>query len=229
MRRGSEREASATSGPARGVRRGLRARFFAWSLAHAADAQRRLYADLKRGLFTRLPSPHARALTVVEIGAGAGPNAPFLPAGTRWIAVEPNVHFHPHLERAATDHGLHLEVVAGTAEALPLPDASADAVVSTLVLCSVADVRQSLAEVRRVLRPGGRALFIEHVAAPRGTLRRRAQRLVRRPWGWLADGCRPDQETGRLVREAGFGSVEIEAVRVPLGLASPHVVGVATV
>lgn len=228
MRGEGERGAPATSGPGCGVRRGLRARLFAWALRRAADGQHRLYDSLKRDLFTRLPEPLAGALTVVEVGAGAGPNAAYLPTGTCWIAVEPNVHFHASLEQAAADHGLHLDLVGGTAEALPLPTASADAVVSTLVLCSVTDVRRSLAEMRRVLRPGGRVLFLEHVAAPPGTLRRRAQRLVRRPWGWLADGCRPDQETDRLLREAGFASVEVEPARVPLGLASPHVVGVAT-
>ncbi len=199
----------------------MRARLFAHVMAQADDAQRRLYADRKRALFDGL------AGTVVEIGAGAGPNAAYLPAGARWIAVEPNVHFHPHLRAAAAKHDLDLDLRVGVAEALPVADGAADAVVSTLVLCSVDDVGAALAEVRRVLRPGGRFVFVEHVAAPRRTWRRRLQRLVRRPWGWLGDGCRPDQDTGRLIRAAGFSDVEIEAFRVPLGLASPHVAGVA--
>ena len=164
---------------------------------------------------------------VVEIGPGAGPNARYLAAGTRWVCVEPNVHFHPRLRRAAQAHGLDLELAAGTAEALPLADGAADAVVSTLVLCSVRDVDQSLAEVRRVLRPGGRFVFVEHVAAPPGTALRRMQTALRRPWGWLADGCRPDRQTEDAVREAGFAAVELERFRAPLGLAAPHVAGVA--
>ena len=166
--------------------------------------------------------------TVVEIGAGTGLNAAHLPAGTRWIAVEPNVHFHAGIRRAAERRGLALEVIGGRAEALPLADGEADAVISTLVLCSVASPTAALAEARRVLRPGGRLVVIEHVAAPEGTLLRRLQRAFRRPWGWVADGCCPDRDTASAIRAAGFASVELEAFRVPLGgLASPHIVGVA--
>ena len=219
---GEKGEGPTPAAPVR-VRRGLRARLFAGTLARAGDAQRRLYGDRKRRLLAGLSG------TVVEVGTGAGPNAAYLPAGTRWIAVEPNVHFHPRLRAAAAAHGLDLDLRPGVAEALPVADGAADAVVCTLVLCSVDDVRQSLAEARRVLRPGGRFVFVEHVAAPRGTALRLAQRVVRAPWGWFGDGCRPDRETGRRIREAGFSHVELETFRVPLGLASPHVMGVAVV
>ena len=104
----------------------------------------------------------------------------------------------------------------------------ADAVVSTLVLCSVADISRSLAEARRVLRPGGRFVFVEHVAAAPGSLLRRVQRLVRQPWGWLADGCRPDQDTGRRLAEAGFADLQMDAFRVSGGVVAPHIAGVAT-
>ena len=212
------------------LRRSLRARLFAWSLAHAADAQEALYADRKRALFADLAAPPASGppRTVVEIGAGAGPNARHLAPGTRWVVVEPNVWFHPHLRRAAERHGLDLDLRSGTAEALPIASGAADAVVSTLVLCSVERVEAALAEVRRVLRPGGRFVFVEHVAAPPGTALRVAQHALRRPWGWLADGCRPDRETDRLIREAGFADVQTERFTAPLGLAAPHVAGVAT-
>ena len=215
----------ATSGDSPGVRRGLAARLFAWSLAHADAEQHRLYGDRKRRLFAQIEAL-AGAPVVVEIGPGAGPNARHLAPGTRWVCVEPNVHFHPRLGRAASAHGLDLELVAGTAESIPLADGAADAVVSTLVLCSVHDVRQSLAEARRVLRPGGRFVFIEHVAAAPGSALRRLQRGLRAPWGWVADGCRPDRETEAAIRDA-FPSVEVERFRAPLGLAAPHVAGVA--
>lgn len=200
-----------------GVRRGLRARLFAWSLAHAGDADRRLYGARKARLFQNLGA------TVVEVGAGAGPNADYLAPGTRWLVAEPNVHFR--LRRRAAARGLRLELLGGSAEALPLPDGSADAVVSTLVLCSVADPAAALAEARRVLRPGGRFVFVEHVAGE-GALGR-WQRRLRAPWGWLADGCDPHRHTGEAIRAAGFERVELEAFRAPLGLAAPHIAGVA--
>ena len=219
-----------TAPTASGVRRGLRARLFAWSLSRADASQKRLYGQRKTRLFARLDegtSPTADSLRIVEIGAGAGPNAEHLPTGAHWMAVEPNVHFHPHLRRAADRHQLELTILGGTAEALPLDDTSADVVLSTLVLCSVDDVSRALAEARRVLKPGGRFVFIEHVGAPHGTGLRRLQRFVRRPWSWVADGCRPDRDTADAIRTAGFASVEVDAFRVPLGLASPHISGVA--
>ncbi len=164
---------------------------------------------------------------MVEIGPGAGPNARYLAPGTRWVCVEPNVHFHPRLRRAAQAHGLDLDLVAGVAEALPLADDSADVVLSTLVLCSVRDPAQSLAEVSRVLRPGGRFVFVEHVAAPPGSALQRLQTSLRVPWGWVADGCRPDRDTEAAIRAAGFASVAVETFRAPLGLAAPHIAGVA--
>ena len=206
---------------------GVAARLFAWSLAHADAQQERLYGDRKRRLFSQIEGAAGAPPVVVEIGPGAGPNARHLAPGTRWVCVEPNVHFHPRLDRAARERGLTLEVVAGGAEALPLADGAADAVVSTLVLCSVGDVTASLSEARRVLRPGGRFVFIEHVAAPQGTLLRRLQTSLRMPWGWIADGCRPDRDTEAAIRAAGFADVAVERFRTTLGLASPHVMGVA--
>ena len=210
------------------VRSGLGARFFAWTLGHGDAAQHRLYGRRKRRLFSHIEGRGGTPPVVVEIGAGTGLNARYLPAGARWVVVEPNVHFREDLEREAAAYGLDLDLHVGGAEALPLADGAADAVVSTLVLCSVGDVGRSLAEARRVLRPGGRFVFVEHVAAPSGTALRGAQRLLRRPWGWVADGCRPDQETEPLVRAAGFREVDVERFRVPFALVAPHVAGVAT-
>ena len=228
MGRGEGGEGAApTPDAGAGVRRGLWPRLFAWTLAQGDAVQHRTYDARKRRLFSRIEGRGGPPV-VVEIGAGTGLNAATLPADCRWIAVEPNVHFHDRIRAAAKRHGCNADVRAGLAEDLPVADGAADAVVSTLVLCSVADVRQALAEARRVLRPGGRFLFVEHVAAPSGTLLRRSQRLLRRPWAVVADGCRLDQDTGRLVREAGFASVETEAFQVPGGLVAPHVMGVAT-
>ena len=196
-------------------------------LARGDDAQHRLYSHRKRALFPQIDGRDGRPPVVVEIGAGTGLNARYLPVGATWIVVEPNVHFHARVRAEAEAHGLAVDLRTGTSERLPVADGEADAVVSTLVLCSVADVRQSLDEARRALRPGGRFVFVEHVAAPAGTALRRVQRLLRRPWGWVADGCRPDQETGPLIRAAGFSKVEVERFDADLGLVAPHLAGVA--
>jgi ubiquinone/menaquinone biosynthesis C-methylase UbiE len=119
------------------------------------------------------------------------------------------------------------ELREGTAEALPAADASADAVVSTLVLCTVRDVPRALAEVRRVLRPGGRFVFVEHVLAPPRTRTRAVQRLVRPVWPLLADGCHPDRDIERAIRDAGFARVEVTRFRAPVPVIGPHVAGVA--
>jgi ubiquinone/menaquinone biosynthesis C-methylase UbiE len=125
------------------------------------------------------------------------------------VAVEPNVRMHAYLQEAARRHGVTVDVRVGVAERIPLPDASVEAVISSLVLCTVADPERALEEVRRVLRPGGRFWCIEHVAAPAGTTVARIQRWVHRPWRWLFEGCETHRDTARLLREAGFASVEI--------------------
>jgi SAM-dependent methyltransferase len=196
-------------------------------LARGDDAQHDLYGRRKQALFMPIEGRDGRPPVVVEIGAGTGLNARYLPAGATWVVVEPNVYFHDRVRAEAAAHGLVADVRPGTSERLPVADGEADAVVSTLVLCSVGDVSRSLAEARRALRPGGRFVFIEHVAAPDDTALRRAQRLLRRPWGWVADGCRPDQETAPLIEAAGFAEVRIDRFGTGLGLVGPHIAGVA--
>ena len=125
-------------------------------------------------------------------------------AGVRWIGVEPNPFFHDRLRARGERLRIDVDVRAATAEALPAADHSVDAVVSSLVLCSVRDPEATLREVRRVLRPGGRFVFVEHVAAAHGTGLRVAQRAVRPVWRALSDGCHPDRDTGRLIEAAGL-------------------------
>ncbi|MGC3998327.1 MAG: methyltransferase domain-containing protein [Anaeromyxobacter sp.] len=181
----------------------LRARFNAWIFRALDGYVHRKYRDIKRELFGGLPH------TVLELGAGDGANFRYLSPGTHVIAVEPNLHMHASLRAAAARSGVSADVRAAFAERLPLPDASVDAVISSLVLCSVTDPGRALAEVRRVLRPGGRLWCIEHVAAPANTWTARAQRLLKRPWGWCFEGCDTGRDLVRFLREAGFASVEI--------------------
>lgn len=165
--------------------------------------------------------------SVVEIGPGTGANLRYYDRSIRWTGIEPNPFAHDYLRREAALRLLEAEILGGRAEAIPLPDDSADAVVCTLVLCSVDDVPAVLREVRRVLRSSGRFVFVEHVSAPSGTWRRRVQKLVRPLWGIAADGCRPDRATWRDIEGAGFREVEMEHFHLPLPVVGPHIAGTA--
>jgi SAM-dependent methyltransferase len=178
----------------------------------------------KQRVFTDLPP------TVVELGAGTGANLRYLPAGTRLIAVEPNPAMHPRLVQRAARAGIDLELHPTVAERLRLPDASVDMVISSLVLCTVPDPEGVVAEVRRVLRPGGRYAFLEHVAAPPHSPLRRLQRAVRRPWGWFFEGCSCERDLRTVIENAGFARATIRDYRVrgPFLPANPQIAGVAT-
>lgn len=194
-----------------------------WMLAHRSARYDALVAPHKLALLSRL------AGTVVEIGPGAGANLAFFRSDVRWIGIEPNRFSHPMLRAEGARLGLSADVRLGTAERLPLPDRSVDAVVSTLVLCSVREPAAALREIRRVLRPGGRFVFIEHVAAARGTAARLAQRLIRPVWRAVADGCHPDRETAIVIADAGFTRVEQRRLVLPVPIVGPHLIGIATV
>ena len=204
---------------------GLYQRIFAAMMAQADSEQDTLYGDRKRALFADLEG------TVLEIGPGSGVNLRYYPAGIRWIGVEPNPHMHPYIHKKANTLNLDVTVLNDTAETMAIDAASVDAVVGTLVLCSVPDVNATLTEIQRVLRPGGRFYFIEHIAAPEGTFLRKAQRGIRPLWKLLADGCHPDRATHHLLDAAGFSDVRYEHFDVtaaPVPITKPHIIGVAT-
>jgi len=163
---------------------------------------------------------------VLEIGPGTGVNLKYYGKDVSWTAAEPNVFMHSRLLRAASAAEIEAEVSTAAAEKLTYPSESFDAVVATLVLCSVRDVNAALCETFRVLRPGGRFVFIEHVAAPPGTRTRAVQRLAAPLFGLLAD-CRPCQETGALIASV-FGESNAENFVVPFPVVGPHLAGSAT-
>jgi len=200
----------------------LSQRFFAHTLAWGDDAQHRLYGDRKRALFGDLNG------TVVEIGPGTGVNLPYLPDGLRWIGLEPNVHMHGHIREQLAGRDLDADLRSDPAQNTGLAPNSVDAVVSTLVLCSVPDVANTLAELRRILRPGGQLVFVEHVAAEPHTSLRWLQYGIRPLWKAVADGCRPDRETEAVLRESDFSAVELERFSVGVPPVSPHIAGTAT-
>nr|WP_258096782.1 class I SAM-dependent methyltransferase [Salinibacter sp. 10B] len=116
--------------------------------------------------------------------------------------MEPNPHMHSFLQEQLAERDMEGELRTSPAQDTGLPTASADIVISTLVLCSVPDLEETLAELRRILKPGGRLLFIEHVAAPRNT--------------------------GAVLDAAGFGAVTYERFDTGLPVVSPHIMGTAT-
>jgi ubiquinone/menaquinone biosynthesis C-methylase UbiE len=175
----------------------------------------------------KLPLLCSLAGDVLEIGPGAGANLPHFPPDIRWVGVEPNPYLHGYLRKEAVSLGRVIDLRHGRAESLEFPDCSFDAAVSTLVLCSIADQARALAEIKRVLRPGGKFVFIEHVAAPQGSRTRRRQEWIRPLWKAIGDGCQPDRETWRAIAAAGFQHVEIEHFRVPFPIVGPHIAGVA--
>jgi ubiquinone/menaquinone biosynthesis C-methylase UbiE len=118
---------------------------------------------------------------VVEVGMGTGPSLQYYARAEvgSIIGVEPNLAMHPVAREEATRWGVDhkLRLVAGFAERLPLPDASVDVVVATMLLCTVKDMDATMREFERVLRPGGRYVFIEHIAAPPGSALRVMQNM----------------------------------------------------
>ncbi|MCG9894420.1 MAG: class I SAM-dependent methyltransferase [Fimbriimonadaceae bacterium] len=200
----------------------MRRRFFAWAIDQVMRVYDPLVAGHKRRLFHDLQG------TVLEIGPGTGPNMKHLPQGIDYLGLEPNPYMHPRLLAAAEEHGIQAKVVEGSAMEIPLPDASVDWVIGTLVLCSVPDQAQVLAEVRRVLKPGGSYRFIEHVAAPPGTPTAWLQRFIKPLWSCCTCGCNPDRQTWVSLEEAGFRSLQMESVNLRFPIISPHLVGQAT-
>jgi SAM-dependent methyltransferase len=132
---------------------------------------------------------------VLEIGAGTGLNLPHYPTGLdELVLAEPGLRFSDRIDLDRAPAGVAARLERAPAEELPFEDASFDTVVSTLVLCTVSDPHRAVAEIARVLRPGGRLLFLEHVRADQ-PWRRNLQRRSVRAWASFADGCRCDRPT----------------------------------
>jgi SAM-dependent methyltransferase len=151
---------------------------------------------------------------VVELGSGVGANLRYLPSGARLVAIEPNPYMHARLRRAVRRRGVELEIRSVVGERINLPDDSVETVISSLVLCTVRDPVAVLTEIRRILAPGGRFSFAEHVAARPRTPTRWLQRILRRPWAWIFEGCSCERDLASLIASAGFTSVDINPYRI---------------
>ncbi|REE99939.1 class I SAM-dependent methyltransferase [Thermomonospora umbrina] len=198
----------------------------------------RFYARTSTLMERRLAA-HRRSLLdgltgrVIEVGAGPGANfAHYPPEVTGVLAVEPEPHLRGLAQTAARHAPVPVEVIDGIAERLPADDASCDAAVASLVLCSVTDPAAALAEMRRVLKPGGRLRFFEHVAAEAPARRRVQKSLDATVWPLLGGGCHAGRDTAGAIERAGFTLTHLERLgRADTGMpfpAAPQIIGTAT-
>jgi ubiquinone/menaquinone biosynthesis C-methylase UbiE len=163
---------------------------------------------------------------VLEPGAGNGLNFEHYRDVAQVVAMEPEPTMLRMASERAREASVPVHLVRGAAEALPFPDASFDTVVASLVLCSVSDPGAVVAELRRVLRPGGSVRFLEHVRS-RSRAWASVQDVVAGPWSWFGGGCHPNRDSMGTLRAAGF---EVRGRGFPFGPPSPcrpHVLGVA--
>ena len=192
------------------------ARFYEWTAPKMAPVEEPLRREMLGGLRGR----------VLEVGAGTGLNFALYGEGAEVIAAEPEPNMARRAMPRAADAPVPVTMVRSVAESLPFADGSFDAVVLSLVMCSVADPRAAAAEARRVVRPGGEVRIFEHVRSqnPRHA---RWQRWMTVPWRRVSGGCHLDRDTAATIENAGF---DVRVRRVPVGPPSParpHIVGVA--
>lgn len=207
-------------------------RYFALAMTSMEDYEREV-EPLKRRLHKTVLEP---GCTVLELGMGTGPNLRYQAAcpGVHVTGIDVNTAMAQYAQQAAESAGLpqnQLRLVTGDIQKMPFEDDSFDVVVSTLVLCSVADVSSVLSEAARVLRPGGRFLFIEHVLAPPSNRLLQWQQQLLDPLQQLAaDRCHLTRDTGATIAACGrFATVDAEQpFYVPgAGLIAPTAAGVA--
>ena len=181
---------------------------YAWSRAFALLYDPFLWMGEVRGMRARRRSLLAQARgRVLEIGAGTGLNlAHYPPAVTELTLTEPEEPMACRLERKSG-----ATVVRAGAEDLPFGDGSFDTVVSTFVLCTVPDVRASIAELRRVIAPDGQLIFIEHVRAEPGSRLAQWQDRLHDPWHAFACGCHANRDTTGLLAAGGFRLADVSA------------------
>ena len=197
------------------------ARLFAWGISNAPEEQTEHRRRMLAGLSGR----------VIEVGAGNGINFPLYPAQvSEVVAVEPEAYLRRRAEEAATAADRHVTVVDGVADSLPAEDASFDAGIASLVLCSVPTQERALAELRRVIRPGGELRFYEHVRA-HDAGHARIQDRTNRWWPRFSGGCHPNRDTPAAIEAAGFRIEQCDRFKfkpmVGMKAIEPHVIGVA--
>lgn len=187
-------------------------RLFSWCYAGTYDlfngpAERAGLREQRHDLLTQATG------ATIEIGAGTGLNLPhYPPAVTRLALIEPDPHMSRRLRRRAARSGRDAEIGSATADRLPFPDASFDTAVVTFTLCSVPDEQVALREITRVLAPGGRLLFLEHVRSADPHI---AAKQDKAPFPYPLIGCHPNRDTLREIRASPLAVESIRAGELP--------------
>jgi len=186
-----------------------------WGRGFAAVYDRGLRATEDAGLREMRRETLAQATgRTIDLGAGTGVNRDLFPDSvTELVLVEPGPHMLEKL-RAKVVEGSGVRIVQAPAQRLPFEDESFDTAVFTLVLCTVPDPSSALAEAARVLKPGGKLLFVEHVRSEDPGLARWQDRLER-PWRFLADGCHCNRDTVATIKASSFELEQVERGRLP--------------
>lgn len=219
----------------------LRHRYFAWFLCTMTKVKSERYEAIKKDLFSSLVNIESKdpqlkkenAIKILEVGVGTGLNFEYYPNGTRLVVVDPNPHFDKyynenrskfpniHSEEIIVCYGEHMDMIESN---------SVDAVVMTLVLCSVTDTKKALEQIKRVLVPGGKFYFLEHVRefdSKSYRLRQIVQDILTelRIWPTLLDGCCLNRRSLEAVTSAGFSNVAGENFYAPIAGAHTRGVG----
>lgn len=191
----------------------------------------------KKDLFTTMAHKmNHNDTTLLEIGTGHGANLQFLPSDMKiqLVALDPNRFCKPYLEKTLDDHPnvtLKQYVEGGAEDMAMVTSESIDCVLSTIVLCSVQDQTKVLAEVRRVLKPGGYFFFMEHVHAKERSIMALFQMLLNPLNSFLLDGCNVNRKTWETIHKAGFSEVQCQKFDAGLyyqfAMLRPHISGYA--
>lgn len=187
-----------------------------WGRAFSAFYDSLLKGTEEAGLReTRRQALAAATGRTIDVGAGTGANLGLYPdAVTELVLSEPDPHMTKRLRRRIAETGVGAELVEAPAERLPFEDSSFDTAVFTLVLCTVPDPEGALTEAARILKPGGRLLFVEHVRAPDAGLARWQDRLEA-PWRFFADGCHCNRDTVATIEASPLTLDQVERGELP--------------
>jgi ubiquinone/menaquinone biosynthesis C-methylase UbiE len=169
---------------------------------------------------------------VLEIGCGTGANfAYYTDVATEIIATEPDPYMLDKARAKLQTAARPIEIREAAAESLPFEDAVFDTVVDTINMCTIGDLSKALAEMKRVLKPGGELRFYEHVRyeQPLGAL---AQDIITPVWKWFGAGCHPNRDVAPSIRQAGFEITDLRRLKPvppvpPMLFTRPHIMGVA--